>query len=73
MGGDYDGEIFDRLRDLEISRGRTEEWKGGLMERVKKTEDALDGIQKTLIRSEVRLSVIIGVLIFLANWLFRHL
>lgn len=72
MPGEHDGEIFDRIRDLEIQGGRTDEWKGNMADRIKKLEDELPIIQKTLTRAEVRLTVIIGILIFVANWLFKH-
>ena len=72
MPGDYDDDL---LRDLEIAQGRTEEWKENMFERVAKAEKALEQIpeiQKTITKSEVRLSIVIGILIFAANWLFKH-
>lgn len=72
MSDGTDTEVYERLNLLERSESRTDVWKDNMFERVKKMEDAVSTLEKGLVKSEVRLTVVIGILIFAANWVFKH-
>jgi hypothetical protein len=72
MSDGTDTEVYERLNLLERSESRTDVWKDNMFERVKKMEDVVSHLEKGLVKSEVRLTIVIGVLIFVANWVFKH-
>lgn len=68
----HESEIFERLGEVEVSVGKLEEWKAAVLDRLGKIETEISDMRKAVIKGEVRLGLVLGVLTFTANWLFNR-
>mgnify|MGYP001582170264 CR=1 FL=1 len=68
----HESEIFERLGVVEVTVGKLEEWKSAVLDRLAKLETEIADIRKTVIRSDVRLGLVMAVLIFTAQWVFNR-
>lgn len=69
--GACDTKIYERLTMLEIGQGRAEERMARVDEDLKEYRQDIKDLKKSSIASEVRLGLVIGALIFVAQWLFK--
>lgn len=67
-----DTKIYERLNGLEVFQARTEGWMEHQKESIDEFKGDIKDLKKTTIASEIRLGLVIGALVFLAQWLFNR-
>jgi hypothetical protein len=67
-----DTEVYMRLNELEIVQGRHDERLRVMDEGVKGLQGSVKELEKVVSRSEVRLTIVISILVFVANYIVKH-